>query len=143
MQRDLQQQIAKLIAQTRQVTRVERLKRLVCLLEQMRPQALVRLLPIPRAPIRRAKALGDARDGRERCEVRVRLPRRQQRESWRERLGLRSRRVVLRDQRAIELRIENEDDRPKRVEGVAIERARTDDVDASGKAREEPLEERA
>jgi hypothetical protein len=103
----------------------------------------VGLLLVPRAAVRRAKALGDARDRRERGEIGVRLARRQEGEPGRERLRCRARAVVLRDQRTVGLGVEDEDDRPQCVEGVPVERARTDDVDAAGKARDKPFEERA
>ena len=65
VQRDLQQQVAELIAQRLAVAGVERLEGLVRLFEQERPQGRVGLLLVPRTPVRRAQAFGDACDGRE------------------------------------------------------------------------------
>ena len=65
MDGDLEQEIAELVAQTVEIAGVERLERLIGLLEQMRPQARVRLFLIPRAPVLRPQPLRDARHRRD------------------------------------------------------------------------------
>ena len=56
-------------AEAGRITRVDGREGLVRLLEQMRPQRRVRLLAVPRAPVRRAKPLGDPCHGLEGGEV--------------------------------------------------------------------------
>src|SRR5205823_3576898 len=136
MQRDLKQQIAEFVAQSRQIARVECLECFVCLLEEVRAQALVRLFPIPGTAVRRTEALGDARRRGERREVRIWLERGEQCVSRRERLRC-DVSVVRAQQRGIGLRIEDEDDRTQRRKRVSIERARRDDVDTAGEPRAE------
>jgi len=60
--RDLEEEVAELVAQPIEITGVKRLQRFVRLLEQMRPQGRMRLLAVPRAAVRCAKAIGDAAD---------------------------------------------------------------------------------
>src|SRR5207248_2094911 len=113
MQRDLKQQIAEFVAQSRQIARVECLECFVCLLEEVWAQALVRLFPIPGTAVRRTEALGDARRRGERREVRIWLERGEQCVSRRERLRC-DVSVVRAQQRGIGFRIEDEDDRTQR-----------------------------
>ena len=56
MERDLEQQIAELVADRVGVVGVDRLEQLVGLLEQMARERLVRLLGVPRTAARRAEA---------------------------------------------------------------------------------------
>jgi hypothetical protein len=142
MDRDLEQQVAELVAQPAEVAGVERLERLVGLLEQMRTQAGVRLLAVPGASVGRAQPLGDAARGRDRREVRVRTEGRQQRVARGERLRRERVAVVLSQQRAVGLAIEDEDDRPQGREGVTVERRGGYDVDAAGEALEQSGESR-
>src|SRR5438876_12095916 len=51
VQRDLQEKVAKLVAETRRIARVESGGRLVVLVQQLRAQQQVRLLPVTVAPI--------------------------------------------------------------------------------------------
>src|SRR5688500_7722809 len=79
--RDLEQEIAKLVAQPLEITGVERLERLVRLLEEMRPQRSMGLLAVPRAAVGRPQAIGDATDSGNGCEIYVRIDRRKDDES--------------------------------------------------------------
>jgi len=75
--RYLEQKVAELVAEPRRIPGIERAERLVGLFQQVRTERRVRLLAVPRAAVRRAQALRDARDGVERGEVGERL-------EWRE-----------------------------------------------------------
>src|SRR5688572_26973080 len=74
--RDLEQEIAKLVAQPLEITRIERLERLVCLFKEMRAQRSMGLLAVPRAAVGSAQAVGDPADSRHGCEIHVRIDRR-------------------------------------------------------------------
>src|SRR5439155_1577651 len=63
--RDLEQEVAELLHHLGLLAGVDGLEQLVGLLEQVRPERLVRLLPVPRAAIRRAQAVHDLEDGRD------------------------------------------------------------------------------
>src|SRR6185503_11621752 len=134
MDGDLEEEVTELVAEPVEIAGVERLERLVRLLEEVWAQARVRLLFVPRAPVGRAELLGDARHRRDRREIDERTQRRQERVALRERLGHEAVAVVLPQQRGVGLGVEDEHRRSMRSEGVAVEKARGNDVDAAGPA---------
>lgn len=114
------------------------------------------LLAVPRATVGRPQAVGDPTDGGDGREIDIGIHRRKDHEASVEhdegfegegalaRCGYgderMERRVVLPQQREVGLYIDDEDDRAQGREGVTVERARGNDVDAAGKPREECLE---
>jgi hypothetical protein len=56
----LQEHVAQLVAQPLRIPRVDGLQRLVRLFQQVPPERLVRLLPVPRAPVRAPEPLHHA-----------------------------------------------------------------------------------
>jgi len=125
--RDLEQEIAELLAQPLEITGIERLERFVRLFKEMRAQRRMGLLAVPRASVWRAQAIGEATDSGDRREIHVRIHRRKDDEAGIERRdGLErdsalSRRrdrdermerwVVLPQQRDVGRYIDDEDDR--------------------------------
>ena len=151
--RDLEEKVAKLVAKACGVARIKRGKRLVRLLEQVRPQRRVGLLAVPRAAVWRAESLGDAHHRVERCQIRERLERREDEEAragggafrFDERggaVGLEERdRVsggVARTQdRPVDGTIQRDGDGAQRRERMPVEAARWDDIDSGGPALED------
>src|SRR5207245_5997091 len=80
VQRDLQEKIPELVAETRRVAGVESGERLVRLLEQVRAERRMRLLTVPGAAVPRAEPLHDPYHRGDRAKIGERVQRREHEE---------------------------------------------------------------
>src|SRR5258706_4626884 len=150
MDRDLEEEIAELVAKPRRIARVKRSEGLVRLLEKVRPQRRVGLLAVPRAAIGGTEPLGDPYHRVERREIGEGLERSENEEARAPAVALRlgecrgavrleqrdgmGGRVARAEQSPIERGVESDGDGAVGRKGVPVQAARWDDVDAGGPA---------
>jgi len=156
--RDLEQKIAELVTKPRGIAGIERGKGLVCLFEEVRPQRRVRLLAVPRAPVRCAESFGDAHHRVEGRQIGEGLERREDEKprlrgvslgvsERRRAVGLQKRDrmsggVALAEQGPVEGSVERDRDRAQRRERIPVEAARWDEIDAGRPSLEQGGERR-
>jgi len=156
--RDLEQEIAELVTKPRRIAGIESGEGLVGLFEEVRPQRCVRLLAVPRAPVRCAEPFGDAHHGVDGRQIGEGLERGEDEKpslrgvslgvgQRRRAVGLQERDrmgggVARAQQDPIDRSVERDRDRAQRRERMPVEAARWDEIDTGGPALEQGGERR-